>query len=81
MKKAVKINDLDTLILCKHRSERLWVNVWAQIENGCLLISGQDLGDAPKEFFGMGELEYWYKFDRTNTGRLIALLAEKKTAI
>jgi hypothetical protein len=65
---------LETFTLCEYKSDRLWVNVWAEIKDGRLEISGQDLGDAPKQYFGMGEFEYWYKFDETSTGRLIALL-------
>jgi hypothetical protein len=75
------MDNLDTFALCKYESDRLWVNVWAKIENGCLEISGQDLGDAPTEYFGMGEFEYWYKFDETNTERLITLLKKEDSDI
>jgi hypothetical protein len=75
------MNQLDTIVLCEHKTDRLWVNVWAEIENGCLKISGQDLGDVPKEYFGMGEFEYWYTFDKTNTDRLIALLTKEDSDI
>jgi hypothetical protein len=71
------MNQIDTFDLCEHKSDRLWVHVWAKIEDGCLEISGQDLGVTPMKYFGMGEFEYWYKFDKTNTERLIALLTEK----
>ena len=72
------MKQMDELVLCDNKTERVWVNVWAEIENGCLKISGQDLGNAPKEFFGSGEFEYWYNFDEKNTERLIVLLTQKE---
>ena len=59
-----------------HTKENL-IRVSAEIKNGLLVISGHDLGDAPKEFFGLDEYEYWYKFNRANTDKLIRLLLNK----
>ncbi|GHT88984.1 hypothetical protein FACS1894137_17640 [Spirochaetia bacterium] len=69
-----KLDQLDTFTLCEYKSDQLWVNVWAKINNGCLVISGQDLGSETTKFWGRGEYEYWYLFDKTSTGRLMALL-------
>lgn len=65
----------DRLILCNEKTPRLNVFVTAEISEGCLKISGQDLGEAPKEVFGEDEHEYFYNFDRENTELLFALLA------
>jgi hypothetical protein len=68
------VQDLDAFILCEHKSEQLWVIVSAIIQKGSLVISGHDLGDEMMKFWGRREYEYWYSFDKTSTGRLIALL-------
>ena len=78
-KKEIIIKDFDSFCLCKYRDgSRLWVNVSAQIKNGCLLISGQDLGDCVKEHFDDTDYEYWYSFDTENTKLLITRLSEQK---
>lgn len=62
--------------LCEYRSEKLWVTVWAYITDGKLTVEGQDLGDAPKTWFGDDEYEYFYYFDRANTSKLMQILAQ-----
>ena len=64
----------DGLVLCNERAPRVQVHVWAELEDGCLKISGQDFGAAPLEAFGDSEYEYFHSFDRENTERLFALL-------
>ena len=64
------------ITLCKHRSERLWVNVWARIEEGKLTVEGQDLGAVPEEWFGTDEYEYFYNYDLANTEKLLQILSE-----
>ena len=61
--------------LCEYRSEKLWVTVWAYITDGKLTVEGQDLGDAPRTWFGDDEYEYFYYFDRANTKKLMEILA------
>jgi len=65
---------MDELILCDDKSERVWVIVSATIKEGCLEVFGHDLGDAPSEYFGRCEFEYWYKFNKINTEKLIECL-------
>ena len=38
-------------------TEALWVTVWAEIKDGKLTVSGQDLGQPVKEWFGSDEFE------------------------
>jgi len=71
------MEQMDTFVLCNDKTDRVWVNVWAGIKDGCLTVSGQDLGDAPQDFFGSDEYEYWYTFDKINTDRLIMLLTQE----
>jgi len=68
------MKELETITLCEERKEHLWVTVSAVIENGCLKISGQDLGDAVADRFGDDEYEYGYNFDEKNTEALTELL-------
>ena len=78
--KETKIKDFNSLRLCKYKDgNRLWVNVDAAIRNGCLLISGQDLGDQVSEWYDDSDYEYWYSFDIENTKLLIAKLSEQKS--
>ena len=55
--------------------------VTATLSEGCLKISGQDLGEAPKSTFGEDEYEYFYDFDLENTKRLFALLTPEREDI
>ena len=64
----------ERIILCNEKTPRVEVNVWADLSEGCLTISGQDLGKAVMDFFGDIDYEYFYKFDRNNTERLFTLL-------
>jgi len=68
----------DQLVLCNEKTPNVQVYVMATLSNGCLKISGQDLGEAPKSIFGEDEYEYFYDFDRENTKRLFALLTPEK---
>ncbi|MDR0302834.1 MAG: hypothetical protein LBI04_11065 [Treponema sp.] len=72
---------IDKIELCNDKSERVWVHVWAEIENSCLKISGHDLGNAPNELLGSDEFEYWYNFDEKNTEALISLLTKDENDI
>jgi len=77
-KKEIIIKDLDSFPLCDDKKgSRLWVNVSARISNGCLLISGHDLGVSVSEFFGDSDYEYWYSFDVKNTKCLFTKLSEQ----
>ena len=51
------------------------INVWAEVLEGCLKISGQDFGVAVEEALGDNEYKYFYDFDRKNTDHLFRLLA------
>ena len=64
------------ITLCEYRTEELWVTVWARLKNGELTVEGQDLGDAPKKWFGDDEYEYFYFFDQANTDKLLKLLGQ-----
>ena len=75
----IDIPDLPSTEICCHRAERLWVTVWIEITERQLTISGQDLGDVPKEWFGSDEFEYWYKFDEANTLKLLSTLSDGNT--
>jgi hypothetical protein len=76
--KEITIKDIDKFCLCEYKDgSRLWVNVWAAIRNGCLLISGQDLGDIVRERFCDSDYEYWYSFDVENTKLLFTNLSEQ----
>jgi hypothetical protein len=71
----------DTLVLCNEKKPNVQVYVKATLSEGCLKISGQDLGEAPQSVFGEDEYEYFYDFDLENTKRLFTLLAPEQKDI
>lgn len=46
-------------------------------ENGDLLFSGQDIGNAPEEIFGDSDYEYWLTVPAAEKDRLLLALIEK----
>jgi hypothetical protein len=46
-------------------------------EEGDLLFSGQDLGDAPRTSFGDSDYEYWLRISAADKDRLLLALIEK----
>ncbi|MHA2423509.1 MAG: hypothetical protein ACXAEF_01905 [Candidatus Thorarchaeota archaeon] len=46
-------------------------------DKGSLVISGQDLGDAPKEFWGDSDYEYWVIVSKDQKDRVLLLLLEE----
>ena len=49
-------------------------------ENGDLLFSGQDIGNAPEEIFGDSDYEYWLTVPASEKDRLLLALLEKHYA-
>jgi len=49
-------------------------------ENGDLLFSGQDIGDAPEEIFGDLDYEYWLTVPAAAKDKLLLALIEKHYA-
>jgi len=49
-------------------------------ENGDLLFSGQDIGDAPEEIFGDLDYEYWLTVPAAEKDKLLLALIEKHYA-
>ena len=45
--------------------------------NGDLQFSGQDLGEAPREFFGDSDYEYWLTVSKEHKDDVLLLLIEK----
>ncbi|MDX9889109.1 MAG: hypothetical protein RBS51_07620 [Anaerovoracaceae bacterium] len=64
----------EEILLCDEQTTRVRVIIWAELSEGCLKISGQDLGEAVMEFFGDSDYEYFYNFDQENTERLFKLI-------
>ena len=62
------------LVLENYKSDDLDVHITASIVNGCLHISGQDLGPSVEEFWGDLDYEYYYDFTEKATERLLRLL-------
>ena len=69
-------DDMTEIELYCHRTDALWVTVWAEIKDGKLTVSGQDLGRPVKEWFGSDEFEYSCSFDDSNTRKLLSILSE-----
>ena len=57
------------------------IHIDARIEEGGdLVISGQDIGDAPEEFFGDLDYEYWLTVPAAEKDRLLLALIETQYA-
>jgi len=78
-----ELANFKSIVLCEefNPQSNISVCVWASLTDGCLLISGQDLGDALEYYFGKDEHEYFYSFDQSNTNLLFDLLKEEKVNI
>jgi hypothetical protein len=46
-------------------------------EEGDILFSGQDVGEAPERFWGDEDYEYWLKISATDKDRVLLALIEK----
>ena len=46
-------------------------------EEGDLLLSGQDIGEIPEQFFGDSDYEYWLTVPASEKDRLLLALLEK----
>ena len=46
-------------------------------DNGDLLFSGQDIGEAPEEILGDSDYEYWLKVSAAKKDQLLLALIEK----
>ncbi len=67
----------DEFILLDNETHSAKIRVWGEIKDGCLKISGQDIGRAPDDAFDDNEYEYFYDFDSYNTERLFKLLSDE----
>ena len=70
-----------SIILCDEENENVQVKVRAEIVHGYLEISGHDFGLAVENLFETDDYEYFYRFDRANTERLLALLSDGETSV
>ena len=63
--------------LCSRRGETS-ITIDAEItEDGALQLSGQDIGEAPKEFWGDDDYEYWLLVLAEQKDRVLLALLEK----
>ncbi len=65
------MKDFTGLVLCDYCSERVDIHVWADLSEGKLTVSGQDVGPAAEEFWSDLDYEYWYSFDEEETAKLL----------
>lgn len=63
--------------LCSEKLSRVSIYITAEIMDGKLRISGQDIGEACNDIFGENEYEYFYNFDKENTDKLYYALNKK----
>jgi len=55
---------------------RTWIDVEINGE-GDLIFSGQDVGDAPEEFWGDSDYEYWLHISAADKDRVLLALIQK----
>lgn len=66
---------LITVTLCNTKDDwGVHVFIKAEIIEGCLKVSGHDIGKACENVCGDSDYEYLYSFDKENTQRLNRLL-------
>ena len=54
------------------------IHIEARIgDEGQLLLSGQDIGEAPEQIFGKDDYEYWLTVPASEKDRLLLALIEK----
>lgn len=68
------MKDVTDIVLEEYRSTNLDVHVRASIVDGCLHVSGQDLGPFVEEHWGDLDYEYYYDFSEEETERLLRLI-------
>ena len=65
--------------LCELKRPRVSIYVTARLlDDGGLVISGQDLGEATEEFWGDSDYEYWLTISPEGTKKLFGLLCTDK---
>jgi len=60
--------------LCELKRPRISIYVTASLAEGELIISGQDIGEAPEEFWGDSDYEYWLTVPSADTEKFFKLL-------
>ena len=70
----MKILNLHNVELCNEGNEQISIHVRADIENGALTISGQDLGSFCETFWGDSDYEYFYHFSADETEKLLTAI-------
>lgn len=61
-------------VIYKHEANGEYTGIYAQIEDGKLTITEQDMGEFEKEYSRDGEVESFVFFDVPNTNRLMRSL-------
>ena len=61
-------------VIYKHEANGEYTGIYAQVENGKLTITEQDMGEFEKEYSRDGEVESFVFFDVSNTNRLMRSL-------
>lgn len=56
--------------LCNEKLSRVSIYITAEITDGMLKISGQDIGEVCNDIFDDSDYEYFYNFDKENTDKL-----------
>ena len=68
------MRNFNGLVLCNVRRDDVDIHVRAGINDGCLTVSGQDVGPLVESVWGEYGYEYIHSFDKENTGALLRLI-------
>jgi len=63
--------------LCNEKLQQVNIYVSAELSEGKLKITGQDVGRSCEDIFGDSDYEYFYIFDAENTEKLFNLLLDE----
>ena len=68
------IKEFKDLVLCDYSDKSISIHVRASLENGKLIISGDDIGDSVQDFWTDDDYEYWYELDEEGTQKLLKVI-------
>ncbi len=71
---------MDSIVLFDYRDARIWIHVWAYIQDDKIVIAGQDIdcgGGAVTAYAGSSEYEYFRSLSVEDTQTLYGLLKKE----
>lgn len=68
------IKEFKDLVLCDYSDKGISIHVTASLQDGKLIISGDDIGDSVQELWQDDDYEYWYELGKEETHKLLEVI-------